>query len=163
MKQLIIIRHAKTEVQQIGQDDFSRKLTERGKRNAVEIGRFLKLNKFIPDVMLVSSARRTQSTAKRIAEEIGMKAGDLRVSDAIYNAGLQALLYCLAEVAEENDTVCIVGHNPGVHLLTEWFLPFPVSHLVPGAVVVIDFSGAESNLKKGHEGRLKLIRFPDKE
>lgn len=163
MKQLIIIRHAKTEVQQLGQDDFSRKLTERGKRNAVDLGRFLELNQLIPDLMLVSPARRTVATAKKINESLELPADKIKITEVLYNAGLPAILYALEEVADEHESLCLVAHNPGVHLLTEWMLPFPVSHLVPGALVVINFSGQNANLRKGHEGKLQLIRFPEKD
>jgi phosphohistidine phosphatase len=163
MKQLIIVRHAKTEVQQAGQEDFSRRLTERGKRNAVDLGKFMQSNNLNPDKLLVSTAKRTQSTAKRICAAIDLKEEKRNDLHALYAASLQTILYCLEEVSSETESLCIVAHNPGVQLLAEYFLPFPLPHLVPGSMVVIDLDSGQGGFTKAQSGRLRLLWFPDRE
>ncbi len=163
MKQIIIIRHAKTEVQQIGQDDFSRKLTDRGKRNASDLGKFLSVNDLIPDLMLVSTARRTLSTAKRICTETSLREDKLNAIHALYAANLQTILYCIEEISPKIERLCIVAHNPGVQLLAEWYLPFSMPHLVPGGMVVIDIEGEQWSTVKAHQGKLRMVYFPDRE
>jgi phosphohistidine phosphatase len=163
MKQIVIVRHAKTEVQQSGQDDFSRRLTDRGKRNAEDLGKYLKLNDLIPDQMLVSTAKRTQSTAKRICAEIGLKEEGRSDLHALYAANLQTILYCLEEVSPKSERICLVAHNPGVQFLAEYLLPFSLPHLVPGSMVAIDIDSEQGGFTKAQSGRLRLLWFPDRE
>ena len=67
MKTLIILRHAKSE-HPAGVADFDRGLAARGKRDAVRAGEMLLEAGFVPEVVVSSTARRAQKTAKRIIE-----------------------------------------------------------------------------------------------
>jgi len=163
MKQLVIIRHAKTEVAGISQSDFDRRLTERGKRNAEEVGQFMLVNEISPDLILVSPAKRTQSTAKRILRALEKKNVQVKNVTGIYEASLQSLLYLLAEVPSKVECVCIIGHNPALQELAEWFLPFHVGHLVPGGLIKIDIPIEDWSVSAAHMGKLRMIFFPDKE
>lgn len=67
-----------------------------------------------PDVVLVSSARRTLQTLElvRPAFEPGTL---IEPMDAIYLAPWQSLLALLREAPETARSVMIIGHNPGLH------------------------------------------------
>src|SRR4051812_21236491 len=57
-RRLVVIRHSKTEA--YATTDHARPLTDRGKRDARNLGRWLDQSEFTPDVLLVSSAARAQ-------------------------------------------------------------------------------------------------------
>ena len=67
-----------------------------------------------PDVVLVSSARRTLQTLElvRPAFEPGTL---IEPMDAIYLAPWQSLLGLLRDAPETARSVMIIGHNPGLH------------------------------------------------
>ena len=63
MKQLIIFRHGKAEQDTMAKDDYDRALTERGRRNASDMGAFILKKTGVPDLILTSSAKRAHETA----------------------------------------------------------------------------------------------------
>lgn len=71
MKTLFLIRHAKSSWDDPNKDDFDRPLNERGKRNAPFMGKLLKKENILPDLIISSPAKRAIATAKIIADETG--------------------------------------------------------------------------------------------
>ncbi len=59
---LILMRHAKSSWANVSQADFDRPLNERGRQAAPLMGRWLDEQGLIPDLILCSTARRTQET-----------------------------------------------------------------------------------------------------
>ncbi len=114
MKRLILMRHAKTEPWNEGLEDSGRALTVRGKRDAERVGRALDEVGMRPDVVLVSSARRTRETFAAMALHLG----GLKpvVLDGLYLADPDEIAEIVfADAAAE--TVMVIGHNPGLHQL----------------------------------------------
>jgi phosphohistidine phosphatase len=67
-----------------------------------------------PDVVLVSSARRTLQTLELIRP--GFESGTLiEPMDALYLAPWPSLLGLLRDAPETARSVMIIGHNPGLH------------------------------------------------
>ena len=58
MKRLTLLRHAKTEVQHSGQEDWDRELEPRGQKDAPEMARRLRERKLKPDRIVTSPAVR---------------------------------------------------------------------------------------------------------
>jgi phosphohistidine phosphatase len=109
MDRLILMRHAKAEKRSKSGEDFDRALTDTGREDAAIMGRVLEREGLVPDVVIVSAAKRTRETA-----EAAFPALKADVRRDLYNAPALALLEA-AEAAE--GTVLVVGHNPGVHEL----------------------------------------------
>ena len=70
MKNLILIRHAKSSWDNPWQDDHDRPLAERGLRDAPRMAKRLKQKGIFPDIMLSSTALRAIETAKITAQEL---------------------------------------------------------------------------------------------
>ena len=62
MARITLFRHAKAETPSSQQDDFSRVLNARGRRNADRMGRFIAENALVPELVIVSCAARTRET-----------------------------------------------------------------------------------------------------
>ena len=60
MLTLLLLRHAKAEAAR--GDDFARALTDKGERDAIDVGNFLTAHRLRPDMALVSAALRTSRT-----------------------------------------------------------------------------------------------------
>ena len=68
-----------------------------------------------PDLVLVSSARRTLQTLQAL--EPWDETPLVETLDSLYLAPAPALLSTLQDVAETVRSVLLVGHNPGIHEL----------------------------------------------
>lgn len=112
MKQLILMRHAKTEPWHEGIDDAGRALLERGKLDAREVGEALLAAGVSPDHVLVSSARRTRETWAEIRG--CFPSAHVRVLDELYLAEADEIMET-ALAADGDVTVLVIGHNPGMH------------------------------------------------
>ncbi|ATQ41708.1 SixA phosphatase family protein [Caulobacter mirabilis] len=115
MKRLILMRHGKTERSHPG-GDVERRLTDRGRNDAGLMGRLLADEALAPDLALVSAATRTQQTWDELAP--AFPKAESRVLKALYHAAADQILFEVEAVADEADTIMIVGHNPGLHELT---------------------------------------------
>lgn len=112
MKQLLILRHGKSDWSDPSLLDHDRPLKGRGKRATRRMGEVIRERAPIPDRIISSSAKRARMSAKRAANAIG---GDIeRVTDErLYMTGVKAHIRVILEcVRESDDCVMIVGHNP---------------------------------------------------
>ena len=118
MKQLTLIRHAKSSWDEIGLADIDRPLNARGRRDAPEMGRRLKALGFVPDVVLVSSAKRTQQTALALWIALGIEPRS-RIEPALYMAGTTAMLELIEATSAAVSHLVLIGHNPGLTALAK--------------------------------------------
>jgi phosphohistidine phosphatase len=116
-KRLILFRHAKSDWPE-GVDDHDRPLSDRGKKAAPVMGVYLEKNKLIPDLVLVSTARRAQETWARACKAI-KTAPPAKNMREIYEAGTARLLDVIRSTGPEVRTLMIVGHNPGIEDLAK--------------------------------------------
>lgn len=125
MKQLIIVRHAKSSWADPGQRDFDRPLNGRGERNAPEMAQRLKARGLRPQLIVASGARRAHATAKLMAAVFGYPKADIEIVDALYEATPRVWLQQIRALPAKFDVVLMVGHNPELTAL--------VAELCPGA------------------------------
>ena len=112
MHQLLLMRHAKAERARPDLPDFDRALAPAGLVAATAMRRKLQSLAVEPDVVLVSSARRTRETFEQVlAWDHG---ATLDLIDTLYMAPLGRLLDLLAGLRETARSVLIIGHNPGL-------------------------------------------------
>jgi phosphohistidine phosphatase len=137
MKKLVIIRHAKSDWDDTSLDDYDRTLNERGLKDAPFIGKFLYKKGLIPDFMLSSPATRAITTAELIAKEVGYQKA-ITPNQYIYEAYVNTLQEIVSFIHDDNDTVFLVGHNPGVSSLA-YMLSDLKESISTCATVEIDF------------------------
>jgi len=113
MRRLILLRHAKAEPRSLGVDDFDRGLTERGRRDAALMGKVMAREGLVPDLALVSPARRTEETWRLAAEPF--PAAREKLIDALYDAPSAVIRASIGEASGEAEALIVVGHNPGLH------------------------------------------------
>jgi phosphohistidine phosphatase len=113
MRRLILFRHAKAEPRAAGMEDFDRPLSERGRQDAALMGRVLAGAGLVPDVALVSPARRTSETWVFARDAFPPIRAQL--NRALYDASPATIRAEVEAVADRADTLVVVGHNPGLH------------------------------------------------
>ncbi|MDJ0922830.1 MAG: histidine phosphatase family protein [Henriciella sp.] len=112
MKRLMLMRHAKTEPWTEGIDDHARALTPTGNRAAQAMAAVLKAEGWVPDRVMVSSARRTRETWAWL--KVAFPNCEASFDDNLYLAGERGIGECISEL-EAAETLMVIGHNPGLH------------------------------------------------
>ena len=107
MKELILMRHAKSDWGSPLLRDHARHLNKRGQRSATALGEWLRAQDLIPDQILCSSATRTQETCTRLKLPLSPE-----LHDALYLAEMPDMLRLLRGASGAR--VLILGHNPGI-------------------------------------------------
>ncbi|MCW2756375.1 MAG: Phosphoglycerate mutase [Nocardioidaceae bacterium] len=111
---LLLMRHAKAEP--FANEDHGRALTERGRRDAAETGRWLAGKELVPDFAFVSSAARTVGTWEGLAAA-SRATVQPTIEEALYSAGPESALEVLLTTDPDARTMIFVGHNPTVAYL----------------------------------------------
>ena len=111
MLRLMLFRHAKS-AYPAGVEDHERPLAERGEKAAPVIGRYMADQRLVPDLAVVSTARRAQQTWALAAEALG-KVIRRRDEARIYEAPA-ALVEVIRQTPSGVGTLLLVGHNPGL-------------------------------------------------
>lgn len=117
MRQLVLMRHAKSSWANQDLSDHQRPLNERGRRAAPLMSRWLSQNSLLPDQTLCSTAVRTRETAELIRSS---KQSESRVSfhESLYLATASQILDAIATHGDPAvTTLLVIGHNPGLESL----------------------------------------------
>jgi phosphohistidine phosphatase len=112
-RHLLVLRHAKSSWADEYTDDWERPLTERGERDAVQVGHLLRSRALLPDLILSSDAVRAESTARRVADAAGYP-DKVVLSSQLYHARPEVIIEVLKEAPPTAHRVMIVAHNPGL-------------------------------------------------
>jgi phosphohistidine phosphatase len=115
MKELLLLRHAKSSWATPGQPDFERPLNKRGRRAAAAMARYFTDKGLSPRLVLASDARRTRETLDLIREALG--AVTIHLEPRLYLADPPTLLDALRKVGDEVPSVLVIAHNPGLQEL----------------------------------------------
>jgi phosphohistidine phosphatase len=118
MKTLLILRHGKSSWKDLMLADHDRPLKKRGKRDAPRIGKLLREEGLVPDLILSSTAKRALRTAVLVADACGYD-GEIDVRREFYPGHPYAYIEALIGVPDECQIVMVVGHNPGLEELLE--------------------------------------------
>ncbi len=116
MKELLILRHAKSSWKDASLSDHERPLKKRGRKAAPRMGRLLAAEGLVPDAVLSSTAVRARGTARRAAEAAGFE-GEIELREALYHASPDGILREVAGVPDAAERLLVVGHNPGMESL----------------------------------------------
>jgi phosphohistidine phosphatase len=112
VKNLFLIRHAKSSWAEMGAKDFDRVLEERGLRDAPKMAKILRGMGIMPDIIISSPAKRAILTAQYFAKEMGIPFEMIDLQPDIYEASELDLLHVIRNISNDAQTVLLFGHNP---------------------------------------------------
>jgi phosphohistidine phosphatase len=118
MRTLTVMRHAKSSWEDPGQDDRDRPLNARGEKTAKLMAKRLKADGYRPDLVIVSSARRTQQTAEALQAVFG-GALTLQTEPRLYEAGSEVYADVVRGVGDGVVHLMLIGHNPTAEWMAE--------------------------------------------
>lgn len=116
VKQLLVIRHAKSSWANPGQDDFDRPLNDRGHKDAPMMAQRLLERQVQLDVIVSSTARRAFTTAGYFAEAYQLHKKDIRGMQQLYQAYPAVFYDVITKLEDTVTTAAIFAHNPGITL-----------------------------------------------
>lgn len=117
LRELLILRHAKSDHGDPFLQDFDRPLSERGKEDAHKIGKWIELNQLHPDLIVTSPSKRTLQTLRRARTYFDHDNQILCLeNERVYESDHDTLLSVLSSLPLSKRTL-LVGHNPGLEML----------------------------------------------
>jgi phosphohistidine phosphatase len=170
MKTLLLLRHAKSAWNDPRLDDHERPLNGRGERAAKAMADHIARREPHPDLILCSTAMRTRQTLAPLLKRLDGPAPPISLENGLYLASEDALLARLQAVADDVQTVLLIGHNDGIGQLAADLAAYGPSDALAalrekyptGALAVLRApDGTWSDLKPGSAKLLAFVRPRD--
>ncbi len=161
---LSLLRHAKSSWDDPRLADAARPLSPRGRKAAPIMGRFIRSEGLVPDLVLSSTSVRTRETCDLVFASIG-SLPKIVFKEELYLASPQKLLALIQETAAGVHHLMIVGHNPGLQRLALALVgtgpagPMAAleEKLPTGALVAMELPGGD--WRSTAPGAARLLRF----
>jgi phosphohistidine phosphatase len=115
-RSLLFLRHAKSSWKDADLEDHDRPLNRRGRRDAPRVGRLLREQGLLPEVVLCSTATRARHTVE-LALAAAEWSCELHFHPALYAAPPDGILAVVRELPARVGRALVVGHNPGLEEL----------------------------------------------
>jgi phosphohistidine phosphatase len=171
MRRLMLLRHAKTETDAPSGRDQDRRLDERGRGDAAEIGAWLARHRPFPDFVQVSPAVRAKQTWELAWEAMKERVPAPQVAflPELYAADPAQILETIRTAAvTAAKHLMVVGHNPGMHELALMLTGSGdaasrdalADNLPTSGLAVFDFATDDWNEVAFRRGKLVLFVSP---
>jgi phosphohistidine phosphatase len=139
MLRLFLMRHAKAHWPH-DVDDHERPLAPRGREAAAFIASYMVREEYAPELVLISSAKRTQETFSLIRN--AMPSCKFITKRDLYGASLEDLCDIIYETESSVKSLMIIGHNPGLAELSEALVDEAKSNPAAMKHLSVDFPAA---------------------
>lgn len=137
MKTLVLVRHGKAV--HVGAD-MDRPLTHQGRTESEQMAEHFHEYGLRVHAVISSPALRAKDTAKCFADWAVLPVG---VDDRLYDAGAAELLDVVQGAEDFEETILLVGHNPGLSDFLRLLLDREHDDLPAASVAVINFDVPE--------------------
>tara|TARA_A200000113_G_scaffold199103_1_gene191577 strand:- start:2535 stop:3017 length:483 start_codon:yes stop_codon:yes gene_type:complete len=118
MKNLFLLRHAKSSWDDFTLKDFNRPLSTRGIQDAELMGNYFKSKRMGLDLILSSPSKRTKETLEHFFNKTSQ---NIIFNETIYHSSEQNIYSVIKDVEKNISSLMIVGHNPSMHEFVESF------------------------------------------
>lgn len=114
MKTILLVRHAKSSLENFSVNDEERPLNPRGKKDAPEMAKRLLKKNILIDVFLSSPALRAKTTAEIFADEYEMDRNKIIIIPELYMANNEAFTNTIKNAPAGADIIALFSHNEGI-------------------------------------------------
>ncbi|MDX1476548.1 MAG: histidine phosphatase family protein [Saprospiraceae bacterium] len=121
LRNICLVRHAKSSWADPLLPDISRPLNDRGFRDAPFMAEKMKELGISPDLILTSPANRAKTTAKYFRDAHGLSKKDFWEVDELYGASPWDMISEIQQVPAHYRSVFVFGHNPTMTSLANMF------------------------------------------
>ena len=157
-KQLLLVRHGKSDWGNLDLKDFDRPLNKRGKENAPEMAERLIDRGFKFDLIVSSPAKRAKTTAKYFAE--AYQTDHIQFEEAIYEANPRTLLKIINGFDDSADSIIMFGHNPGFTDLANELSDADIYNIPTAGMVLISFPFDSWKMVSKGTGAMVFFDYP---
>lgn len=139
-KQLLLVRHGKSEWGNAHLPDFERPLNPRGHRNAPEMASRLAFKDLIPQFIVSSPATRAITTARHFSQVWEIPTDHLQQEQEIYEADPTTLLKIVNNLDDKYSRIALFGHNPGFTDFVNYLTGAGIYNIPTCGTVLISFN-----------------------
>ncbi|WIO75274.1 histidine phosphatase family protein [Porticoccaceae bacterium LTM1] len=137
MKELLLIRHAKSSWKDESLPDIERPLNKRGFANAPMMGERLRESGVEIDRFYASPALRSRTTAEMIVEQLDDRRLTIEVISSLYTFNYEELLCWVRSLDDSLQRVAMVCHNPAVTDLTNFLALTHIGNIPTCGIVTL--------------------------
>ena len=119
-RELILMRHAKSDWGDESLADHDRPLNQRGRRDAPRMARWLAEEDLVPELVLVSSSQRTRETISLMID-VWRDSPTIVYREQLYHSSPGDILATVGGDAGAHRRVMVLAHNPGMSSLVSHF------------------------------------------
>ncbi|TAH26285.1 MAG: histidine phosphatase family protein [Cytophagales bacterium] len=159
-KNIILVRHAKSDWSVFGQKDFDRTLNQRGLFDAPRMGMELLKREVNPQLIIASPASRTKATSVFLAEQLKYNTDNIEFHEELYEASSRNVLSIINGISNSVETAMLVGHNPTFTHIAEYFTKKDIGNIPTCGVVSIHFDVDDWAVISGQTGEMKFFIYP---
>ena len=159
MKNLYLIRHAKSDWSDESKSDLERGLNKRGQKSIPTMADALKKVNVMPDLILCSPAKRAKLTAKGLAKEIHYK-GKIDYKETLYMAEPIEVIKIIKEIQDKYNNVFIIGHNPETTELTDLMVDEYIDNVPTLGIVALNAPIKHWKKFKPEKTKLDFFIYP---
>jgi len=162
-KKLLLVRHAKSDWDNIKLSDFDRPLNSRGEKNAPEMAKRLFKKGVIPQQIVSSPAVRALTTARYFAKELGLEKSEIVKEPEIYEALTSTLMEVVNKLDNNTSFTALFGHNPGITSFVSNLCNTDLYNIPTCGVVLIEFPFDDWAMVSAGTGEMVFYDYPKNE
>lgn len=164
MKDLLLLRHAKSSWDDPSLKDFDRPLSKRGMKDTYLMAKVFYDTMPLPEIIYCSPSKRTQSTLERLCEVPPHLYRKVPVEyvPGLYETTVSYLVKFLESRDDAYHTLLIVGHNSSLSDLVAFLCNENTFHLPTCAMVHIELTVDRWQHVASGTGILKRYEYPKK-
>jgi phosphohistidine phosphatase len=160
LKQVIIIRHAKSSWSDFSLSDFERPLDTRGLHDAPLMAERLKNLGYLPQKLCSSNAARAKETSQYFSKINNLP---IDLYPNLYHGSPEDYIAVMSGLDESISCAAFFGHNPGITYVANLIKPGCTDNIPTCGIIIATFptgTWAEANWKKMN---LVELMYPNKD
>ncbi len=159
MLTVLLLRHGESADRQMGEHDFQRKLTKRGRASIERLALHLKEREFKPEIFLSSDAIRASETIEIVTQVFLELSPVIVYNNRLYHGPDNVYLDLIQGYSALDKIIILVGHNPTLSSVVGWLTGNHVA-LYPGQMAVVHVEPIPEGILKFGAGTLVEVIGP---
>lgn len=152
MKNIILVRHSKSDWAPEIKKDIDRTLSPKGLKDALIMAKRLKENKHFPELFISSTAKRAISTCEIFSNEFNYKHSAIQLEKLLYYGNTSDYLDVISKIDNKIISAIMFAHNPVIShlasvLLSQKNIEMPTCSIISINLSIDDWTNINNDLK----------------
>ncbi len=162
MKNLIVVRHAKSSWDFPELKDIDRPLNPRGEQDAPRMADYFSRQNYSINLMITSPSKRALETCTAFARKLGFTKGLIMIDHNLFHANSSEIMAIIRNLKPEYETVMIFGHNPGLTDFVNRITNSDIENIPTTGIAIMEFSKESWKELRDNSGTLIEFMYPKK-